>query len=108
MAIPCGLIINELISNALKHAFPESGGGKIRVDLHLQDDRLVLTVSDTGIGLPVGLGYQSTQSLGLQLVDTLAEQLDGTIEVDSGEEGTTFRITFTQPQQAKGSVQHGD
>ncbi|MBN1814580.1 MAG: PAS domain S-box protein [Anaerolineae bacterium] len=104
MAIPCGLIINELISNALKHAFPEDGGGRICVGLHLQDDWLVLTVSDTGVGLPDDLDYQSAQSLGLQLVDTLVEQLDGTIEVDSGREGTTFQITFAQPQQIRESL----
>ena len=104
MAIPCGLIINELVSNALKHAFPEDGGGKIGVGLHLQDDWLVLTVSDTGVGLSDDLDHQEAQSLGLQLVDTLVEQLDGTTEVDSGKGGTTFRITFAQPQQREGSL----
>jgi PAS domain S-box-containing protein len=108
IAIPCGLIINELISNALKHAFPEDEGGRICVGLHLQEDWVVLTVDDTGVGLPDDLQYQGTQSLGLQLVDTLVEQLDGTIEVDSGKEGTTFRIAFAQPQRTEGSVQHGD
>lgn len=101
VAIPCGLIINELIANALKHAFPEDGGGKICVDLHSQDDWLVLAVSDTGVGLPDNLGHQATQSLGLQLVDTLVGQLDGTIEVNSSKEGTTFQITFARPQQTE-------
>ena len=108
IAIPCGLIINELISNALKHAFPENGGGRVCVDFHLQGDWLVLTVSDTGIGLPDDLDYQAAQSLGLQLVDTLVEQLDGTMEVDSGKEGTIFRITFARPQRVEESVQHGN
>jgi PAS domain S-box-containing protein len=108
VAIPCGLIINELVSNALKHAFPDNGRGKISVGLHSQDDWLVLAVSDTGVGLPDGLDYQVAQSLGLQLVDALVRQIDGTIEVDSGKEGTTFRITFAQPHQREESVQYGD
>jgi PAS domain S-box-containing protein len=96
-AIPCGLIINELVSNALKHAFPPGSEGEIRVDLHAEADnpdgrgRLSLVVSDNGAGLPSQLDFRHTESLGLQLVSTLADQLEGTIELDR-QEGTTFKI----------------
>jgi two-component sensor histidine kinase len=96
VAIPCGLIINELVSNALRHAFTENGEGGIFVALHSQGDQLILTVSDNGVGLPQDLDYQNAQSLGLQLVNTLVEQLDGTMEINTGGEGTAFRITFAQ------------
>ena len=109
-AIPCGLIINELVSNSLKYAFPEdsfaAGDNDSRelesrgeVFVKLQPDgkgNLLLTVGDNGVGMPADLDFQNTESLGLQLVNTLTEQLDGTIELD-GENGTTFRISFAQP-----------
>jgi two-component sensor histidine kinase len=97
-AIPCGLILNELVSNALKHAFPNGRDGEVRIDLRADDDqRLTLTVSDDGIGLPEGLDVHNTNSLGLQLVDTLVRQLDGTMEIH-GQGGTEFKIDFVVPQ----------
>jgi two-component sensor histidine kinase len=102
MAIPCGLIVNELVSNALKHAFPpvgmdsdSSSRGEIQVIVQKGKDasETVLTVSDNGAGLPKGLDFRNVESLGLQLVNTLVKQLDGTIELDR-DGGTTFRITF--------------
>ena len=93
-AIPCGLIINELVSNSLKHAFPHERKGEIRIDLHRKDGEFELVVSDDGIGFPKGLDFQKTESLGLQLVNTLTQQLEGTIELKNGH-GTEFRITFT-------------
>jgi two-component sensor histidine kinase len=97
-AIPCGLIINELVSNSLKHAFPAGRAGEIRIELWSDDDgQFTLMVSDNGVGLPKDLDFRATQSLGLQLVHTLVEQLEGTIELDrSGE--TAFKITFTEPK----------
>jgi two-component sensor histidine kinase/CheY-like chemotaxis protein len=101
-AIPCGLIINELVSNALKHAFSPSGGNprpigapaEIRVALHSeQEDTLVLMVNDTGVGLPQAVDLSNPSGLGLQLVTTLTKQLQGTISVERGA-GTIFRITF--------------
>lgn len=93
-AIPCGLIINELISNSLKYAFPRGRTGEIVVDLHpVEDGRLRLTVRDDGVGLPPDLDFRNTPSLGLQLVNTLTDQLEGTIEL-SRDRGTEFRITF--------------
>ena len=94
-AIPCGLIINELLSNSLKHAFPEGEKGVIQIDFHKQKDKkLTLVVRDDGIGFPKDVDSRNTTTLGLQLVNTLTDQLGGTIELDrSG--GTAFTITFT-------------
>ncbi len=97
-AIPCGLIINELVSNCLKHAFPKGKKGKIRVelrsdrDLHA-GDKFILTLSDNGIGFPKGLDFRKADTLGLQLVTTLVKQLKGTIELDR-DGGTEFKIAF--------------
>jgi two-component sensor histidine kinase/putative methionine-R-sulfoxide reductase with GAF domain len=97
-AIPCGLIINELVSNSLKHAFPASKEGEIHIAFHSdKDNQFTLIVSDNGAGLPRDLDFRNTESLGLQLVNLLVHQLEGTVELDrSG--GTTFRITFAEPK----------
>jgi len=93
-AIPCGLVINELISNALKHAFPDGRAGTVRVELVAVDGgRLRLTVRDDGIGLPPGFAIDRAESLGLQLVHTLAEQLDAVLVVRS-DGGAAFELTF--------------
>ena len=81
-AIPLGLIANELVTNSLKYAFPENMGGKISIDFHPLDDLYEFTVNDNGIGFPEELDYKNTESLGLQLVTNLAEQIDGEIELD--------------------------
>ena len=95
-AIPCGLIVNELISNSLKHAFPDNRKGEIRVDFKEVGDReFQLIVKDNGIGLPDGLDIHNTNSLGMQLVTVLADQLGATLEV-VGEGGTEFRISFEE------------
>jgi two-component sensor histidine kinase len=94
-AVPCGLILNELVSNSLKHAFPDGTAGEIRIGLSSDNDKFTLMVSDNGVGFPKDLDLRNTQSLGLQLVNTLVDQLEGTIELDrSG--GTAFEITFTE------------
>jgi two-component sensor histidine kinase len=92
-AIPCGLIINELITNSLKYAFPGGAGGEIRVSMTGEADHYTLTVGDNGVGLPPETDIRNTPSLGLQLVISLTEQLNGQIELLEGE-GTTYRITF--------------
>jgi PAS domain S-box-containing protein len=102
-AIPCGLIINELVTNSLKYAFRNSGTGEICIGLTWSDGRYVLTVSDNGVGLPPGLDFRNTTSLGLQLVNTLVYQLEGTIELDSSR-GTAFKIVFSENK--PGSVQN--
>lgn len=110
-AIPCGLIINELVSNSLKYGFPaetekrkpesqraREPEGEIRVGLCAGNDgKLILTVSDNGIGFPEDLDFQDTDSLGLQLVNTLTGQLEGDIQLDR-KAGTTFNITFAGPK----------
>src|SRR5262249_15071082 len=93
-AIPCGLLLNELITNALKHAFPAGRGGEVRVELaRIAGDRLRLVVRDNGVGLSTGFDLRRTESLGMQLVTTLAEQLEATLEVTNAG-GTTFQLTF--------------
>ena len=101
-AIPCGLIINELFSNCLKHAFVSKNCDRtngctnnlISVGFNSNNSgSLVLSVKDNGVGLPQGLDYKDTESLGLQLVCTLTEQLGGVIELESGV-GCEFRISF--------------
>lgn len=92
-AIPCGLIINELVSNAVKHAFPD-GRGEIKITFHAVDGTIELIVADNGVGIPEDIDIRTTESLGLSLVTLLAEeQLNGTIDVERGK-GTAFRITF--------------
>ncbi|MBN1938822.1 MAG: PAS domain S-box protein, partial [Candidatus Aminicenantes bacterium] len=93
-AIPAGLILNELISNALKYAFPDKRPGRIAVGLVKSGmGDCVLTVSDDGVGLPPDLDVAKPSNLGLQIVQSLVEQLDGTMEVVR-RGGTTFRIRF--------------
>ena len=93
-SIPLGLIINELVSNSLKHAFPGDQGGTITIGLHTREiPMLTLVVSDTGVGFPEDLDYMDTQSMGMQLVVILVEQLEGSIELKRGK-GTEFIISF--------------
>ena len=94
-AIPCGLIINELVSNCFKYAFRDGRHGELRIGLVQNHDLYTLTVSDNGVGFPPGLDFRNTPSLGLQLVNTLVGQLEGTIELDSLH-GTTFKIVFAE------------
>ena len=95
-AIPCGLIINELVSNSLKHAFPVQNQ-EHQVNVHIRpynNKQFILTVSDNGVGFPENVDFRNTETLGLELVCTLIEQLDGTVELDSSQ-GTKFVITFS-------------
>ncbi len=91
-AIPLGLILNELISNAMKYAFPDGIKGEITIDLADSADGVVLKVKDNGVGFPENLDFRNTESLGLQLVATLVEQLEGTMEL-TRDRGTTFTVT---------------
>jgi two-component sensor histidine kinase/sensor domain CHASE-containing protein len=95
-AVPCGLIVNELISNSLKHAFPEGHGGEINISLHSDDtDTITLVVGDNGVGLPEGLDFRKADSLGLQLVMSLVSQLGGSIDIDT-RSGTQSTIHFRE------------
>lgn len=99
-AVPCGLIINELVSNALKHAFRDGQGGTVTIQLQSDGALYVLSVSDDGIGLPAGLDPETTETLGLQLVSTLTHQLGGTLAVVRNG-GTRFEVQFVDQQQRK-------
>lgn len=93
-AVPCGLILNELITNSIKYAFPQGREGEIRVALHTAKDNAVeFTVADNGIGIPENIDPAAAGSLGLTLVNALVKQLRGELEVRRGT-GTEFRIRF--------------
>ncbi|HPX77826.1 MAG TPA: histidine kinase dimerization/phosphoacceptor domain -containing protein [Methanobacterium sp.] len=90
-AIPCGLIINELVTNSIKHAFPEGTSGDIKVIMDQDDDKYHLEISDNGIGLPPEFDIKKSSTLGILLVNSLVGQLDGSIEVIRNQ-GTTYQI----------------
>jgi two-component sensor histidine kinase len=99
IAIPCGLILNEMIVNAYKHAFPgdkpSSGSGdcEIRVTGKHENGILTLTVADNGIGQPVGVDIENPQSLGLQLIKMLSRQINGSLEMERAP-GTVYHLKF--------------
>lgn len=92
-SIPCGLIINEIISNSLKYAFPDSRDGIIFVNLRVNRNKVTIEAGDNGIGIPADFDIKQTQTLGLQLVDTLIEQINGSLVLDRTK-GTKFIIDF--------------
>lgn len=92
-AIPCGLLVNELITNSIKYAFPSKQAGIITVGLEEKEGIINLRIEDNGIGLPKDFDMMKTDTLGLQLVSTLVEQLDGEITVRN-HQGTKYLITF--------------
>lgn len=93
-AVPCGLLVNELVTNAIKHAFPGGRQGRIEVRLRrLADGRGEIVVADNGVGLPQGVAPGVTRSLGFQLIPALAEQLESVIDIDCSN-GTRFTISF--------------
>jgi PAS domain S-box-containing protein len=95
-AVPCGLIVNELLSNCIKHAFPEGSEGEVVVGIHgSEPGGYVISVKDTGVGLPKDLDLEQTETLGLQLVRTLAGQLRAEVNA-LREGGTEFRIRFME------------
>ncbi|MBF0607124.1 MAG: PAS domain S-box protein [Magnetococcales bacterium] len=95
IAIPCGLVINELISNALKYAFQNSKAGKIRIVFYKNaDSKYVLMISDDGVGVKNGIDFRNTKSLGLRLVhDLITRKLKGTLDVDT-DNGTKYKMVF--------------
>ncbi len=92
-AVPCGLLVNELVSNSLKHAFPGDRTGEISISLHREGECLSLSVSDDGIGFPEHLDHTATDTMGLRLVSMLTEQLRGGLTL-SRNGGTTFTVAF--------------
>lgn len=96
-AIPCGLILNELLTNAFKYAFPDAQDGKSRVFISLKQfsDSIEIIVRDNGIGLPGCINIEDCDSMGLTLVNVLAEQLDGTLNINR-EDGTSVSVLFAK------------
>ncbi len=94
-AVPCGLIVNELLTNALKHAFPEGRSGKINVSFGSDQENWRLEVTDDGIGLAAGIDPGNVNSMGFQLIHLLAQQLGGSLDVIR-DAGTRFVLRFPQ------------
>jgi len=98
VAVPCGLIINELISNALKYAFPDHRFGEIKIKFYQENEHnLILIIQDNGIGLTENFDSQKLKTLGINLVRGLVQQLRGNMTINC-EQGTEFRIAFTKRQ----------
>lgn len=107
-AIPCGLILNELISNALKHAFNEGKEGLLEIGLRTMANRgAELIIADNGVGLPAGFDLNSTESMGMQVVAMLTLQMEGWLEI-SRESGTRFVLSWTAPEPPKASGKQED
>lgn len=94
-AIPCALIVNELMCNSLRHAFPNARQGEIVVDFQTNNGAFTLTVSDNGIGFPATIPFPNPASLGWQIIKDLSEQLDGRLSIRNGS-GTTFQFVFNE------------
>jgi two-component sensor histidine kinase len=102
-AIPCGLIVNELVSNSLKYAFPNKEGGTINLRVERKGEDIEIEVSDDGVGLPDDFDFETNESLGVYLVQALTDQLDGTLVVDNNHNentlekrlGASFLVRFT-------------
>jgi PAS domain S-box-containing protein len=106
-AIPCGLIVTELVSNSLKYAFTDGRDGKISIDFEkCRLDRLRLIVSDNGVGFQKNISIEEMESLGLKLVIALVKQLSGIVEIDHTH-GTTFSITFSDDRRKERKDDHG-
>jgi two-component sensor histidine kinase len=94
VALPCGLIVNEVLSNALKYAFPGGKAGDVQIELRREPSGKVhLLIADNGIGLPRGWDWETSSTLGLRLVRTLARQIEANIQITGGD-GTAFSIEF--------------
>ena len=101
-AIPCGLLLNECITNAFKHAFSPGVPGALSIQLREENGHVILSVSDDGKGMPNGFETEPPTSLGFEIMRTLTEQLEGTLEVRE-ESGSEFIFRF--PLQGKSAVQ---
>ena len=104
-AVPLGLVVNELISNCLKHAFAQGQPGTVKVSLRRSSaDRLELTVRDDGRGFPIGFNWRQSATFGLHLVSILSEQLQGTLDVTSSR-GVAFSVTLPYAEPARNGVE---
>ncbi|HUJ12713.1 MAG TPA: PAS domain S-box protein [Thermoanaerobaculia bacterium] len=93
-AVPCGLIVNELLSNSLKHAFPAQRAGKVSVQLEQKNGDVIMRIRDDGVGLPPTFAEKQKATLGMQLVHALVQQVDGALTIEPARIGTSFKIAF--------------
>lgn len=104
LAVPCGLLINELVTNAMKHAFPDARSGVVLVAMRsIDEERVELCVADDGVGLPNDVDPRTSGTLGLDLVQGLCRQLRAELTIDSSR-GTTFRLVFAREKDAEGTA----
>ena len=96
-AMPCGLLVNEIVSNSYKYAFPNQETGSIQIDFKKIDNKIILFIKDNGVGFPEEYDLEKGESLGMQLIQALTSQLDGELVV-SRENGTSFKISFPYPK----------
>ncbi|WP_445664724.1 sensor histidine kinase [Fodinibius sp. AD559] len=94
-AVPCGVIINELVTNEYKHAFPDHQDGRIEISGYKKDSNVTFMIKDSGRGLPDDFSIDEQSSLGFTLVNTLIDQLGGTLNIQS-DDGATFIFSFEQ------------
>ncbi|MDO8869352.1 MAG: sensor histidine kinase [Methanobacteriaceae archaeon] len=100
-AIPCGLIINELVSNSLKHAFPDNKLGEIRIKFNKNaSNEFELVIQDNGVGISPEIDLKHSETLGLELVSSLINQLDGSLQMQKSP-GATFKIKFQEIKYSK-------
>jgi len=100
-AVPCSLIVNEMLSNSLKHGFPGGKKGVITIDLRFEGGKAILTYSDDGVGIPEAITLDRTESMGMQLIMGLTEQINGSIVLDR-HGGTKYTITFPASNRGRG------
>ena len=102
LAVPCGLVLNELVTNAIKHAFPEGREGEISIALEHREGRVSLTVADDGVGVPMDDGRQALfeSSFGLRLITSLTRQIGGTFTLTPGNPGSVARLTFGEENES--------
>jgi two-component sensor histidine kinase len=106
LAMPCGIIANELLSNVFKYAVPEKGGLRARVSLtSTPEGEYVLSVTDNGRGMPEDFDIKAAGTYGMKIVNAFVEQIGGRLEVQSGPEGTEFRLTFSPPELPRQAMQ---
>jgi two-component sensor histidine kinase len=96
-AMPCGLLINEIVSNSYKYAFPGQNKGTITIELRKLNGKMSLMINDNGVGFPENFNFENSESLGMQLIQALTSQLDGELKV-LRENGATFEVIFPYPK----------
>jgi two-component sensor histidine kinase len=103
-AVPYTLLLNEVVTNAYKHAFKEAEKGEIQLSLKNKDNLISLQVKDDGKGVDRDIDLESPSSLGMTLVKTLSDQLQGTLNIDSGDSGLSVDLTFKRNDQLRGAA----